>query len=221
MSLSQAILAPLDALAKAQVHAARSFLNFVLQIGYPHRAVGTMPDGDEAMYSQKFQLEQTTLNEAGEAEHKALTLTLPTLALVPLQPLGIESAKYEVELVVRELDHHQQIQSSELTEVSKEAPVMGSRGEAIKTTAQPRPWFLVAEPISVRGTLSNPGGDGTREKMASIKVQVELKCAPTPAGLAKLLSTMTQVSSLSETVRPKPAASRPAAGADPDPAAAV
>ena len=36
ISLSQAILAPLDALFKAQVHAARSFLNLLLQIGYPH-----------------------------------------------------------------------------------------------------------------------------------------------------------------------------------------
>lgn len=40
ISSSQAILAPLDVIAKPQVHAARSFLNFVVQIGYPHVPVG-------------------------------------------------------------------------------------------------------------------------------------------------------------------------------------
>src|SRR3954463_3483482 len=37
LSMSQALLAPLDAILKAQVHAARSFLNFLMQIGYPHQ----------------------------------------------------------------------------------------------------------------------------------------------------------------------------------------
>ena len=40
ITLSQTILAPLDAVFQAQAHAARSFLNLVLQLGYPHRPVG-------------------------------------------------------------------------------------------------------------------------------------------------------------------------------------
>src|SRR3569833_22533 len=37
VSLSQALLAPLDSIFKAQIHAARSFLNLLLQLGYGHR----------------------------------------------------------------------------------------------------------------------------------------------------------------------------------------
>src|SRR3569833_3922135 len=39
VSLSQALLAPLDSIFKAQIHAARSFLNLLLQLGYGHRPV--------------------------------------------------------------------------------------------------------------------------------------------------------------------------------------
>ncbi|PZP30708.1 MAG: hypothetical protein DI603_14385 [Roseateles depolymerans] len=205
ISLSQALLAPLDALAKAQVHAARSFLNFVLQIGYPHRSPDAPADGDDSMYSQKFQLEQTSTDAQGRPETRTLTLSLPTLALVPLQPLGIEAARYEVELVIRELQHHQQIQSSEAEALAREQMRAGASAPE-ELGAMPRPWYLVSEPISVRGTLSDPGGSAQREKAASIKVEVQLKSAPTPAGLAKLLSTMTQVSSLTETLHPTPGA---------------
>src|SRR3569833_4616551 len=44
VSLSQALLAPLDSIFKAQIHAARSFLNLLLQLGYGHR-----PDNREGM----------------------------------------------------------------------------------------------------------------------------------------------------------------------------
>src|SRR5260221_13013910 len=63
VSLSQMILAPLDAIFKAQVHAARSFLNFVLQLSYPHREDGTpgaaqsgqTPSGEpDCIYSVDF-----------------------------------------------------------------------------------------------------------------------------------------------------------------------
>ena len=36
ISLSAAILAPLNAIFEAQVHAARAFLNFILQMGFRH-----------------------------------------------------------------------------------------------------------------------------------------------------------------------------------------
>src|SRR4051812_22916894 len=48
LSLSQALLAPLDAILKAQLHASRSFLNFLLQIGYPHQPPALGPQGAEA-----------------------------------------------------------------------------------------------------------------------------------------------------------------------------
>jgi len=37
ITLSAALLAPLNAIFEAQVHAARAFLNFVLQMGFRHK----------------------------------------------------------------------------------------------------------------------------------------------------------------------------------------
>lgn len=200
ISLSQAILAPLDAIAKAQVHAARSFLNFVLQIGYPHVPVG--PDGkrltgpNDTMYCEPFKLDHASVDEEGNVTHQSVTLAIPTLALVPVRPLCIESAKFDIELVVKELTHHKQIQRSEAEALLKEQKQRPYSGKETPPESD-RPWYLVSEPVSVRGTLTDPGGaDSASEKMASIKVHVELKCAPTPAGLSKLLTAMTQVSGL-------------------------
>lgn len=192
VSLSQAILAPLDALAKAQVHAARSFLNFVMQIGYPHRTEGASPNDGEALYCQDFQVEQVSLNSQGQAERKQLNLRVPTLALVPLQPLNIESAQFSVELVISDIEPHQQMQSSEV-EALKTEPQTFDR----PPTSQPRPWYLVSEPLSIRGTLTHPGDGKAQERNASIKIDVTVKSGPTPAGLAKLLTSLTQASELS------------------------
>lgn len=198
VSLSQAILAPLDALAKAQVHAARSFLNFVLQIGYPHIPVteeGRPIKTDGPCYTQTFRLEQRTGKDGGDGR-QTIELTIPTLALVPLHPMGIESADYNIELVIREVARHRQIQVSEKSKLRTESENADTseampQGEA---PHEPRPWYLVDEPISIRGNLSDPGGTGETAKLASIKVNVKVARSQTPAGLAKLLSTMTQLS---------------------------
>lgn len=202
ISLSQAILAPLDAIAKAQVHAARSFLNFVLQIGYPHVPVG--PDGkrligpNDTMYCEPFKLDHASVDDEGNITHKSVTLAIPTLALVPVRPLSVETAQFDIELVVKELTHHRQIQRSEGKALLKEQEQRVSFGNETPPESD-RPWYLVSEPVSVRGTLTDPGSvENGSEKMASIKVHVELKCAPTPAGLSKLLTAMTQVSGLTE-----------------------
>jgi hypothetical protein len=179
ISLSQAILAPLDALAKAQVHAARSFLNLVLQIGYPEGDAGSS-------YSQKFKIDGDT---GGPIE-----IAVPTLALVPLQPLGIETANFTLEMVIREVAHHQQMQASKVAD-SAGADKSDMRSQVDgkgMPPHEPRPWYLVSEPVSVRGTLSAPGDGETTQKLSSIKMDVKLSRLPTPAGLQKLLTSMTQ-----------------------------
>jgi hypothetical protein len=192
ISLSQAILAPLDALAKAQVHAARSFLNFLLQMGYPHQVYRgkKQADGDGISYSMKFRVEQDAEDGKGK---KIVDLSIPALALVPTQPLGIESAEYNLQFVIHEIDYHRQIQASEEEQLKKE----GRAGEDGRKH-EPRPWYLVSDPISVRGTLSDPGGDGKARQQASIQVNVKVSRSPTPAGLAKILSAMTQAAGLKE-----------------------
>jgi hypothetical protein len=193
VSLSQAILGPLDALAKAQVHAARSFLNFVLQLGYPHLPWKQDSNSqeqrpDDRMYVQSFKFDQT--DAAGKPQ--TYSVDIPALALVPLQPLTIEKATFDLELVVSYVGHHQQIQSSEREAVAQEA---ASAGASSAPTS--RPWYLVSEPVSIRGTLSDPGrnSDGSSNQ-STVKVHVELARCPTPEGLSKLLSAMTQRSSI-------------------------
>lgn len=215
VSLSQAILAPLDAISKAQIHAARSFLNFVLQIGYPHRpwrggaedaqAGGAAEEdnrGDagagEPMYAQRFVFEQAVSDAGGAPTRRTVEVSVPTLALVPVQPLGIDKAQYDIELVISHVERHRQIQASEQAALKREAPAQPAAGGGEGAAAhQPRPWYLVPDPISVRGTLSDPGGAETgNQRQASVRVHVEVKSVDVPAGLSKLIGAMTQIASI-------------------------
>jgi hypothetical protein len=87
VSLSQVLLAPVDAIFKAQVHAARSFLNLVLQLGYPHLKVDSDgnplpmdqqdPDADK-VYMQEFMIKTV----AGEKETVA-SIRIPAPVVKP------------------------------------------------------------------------------------------------------------------------------------------
>jgi hypothetical protein len=147
VSLSQAILAPLDALAKAQVHAARSFLNFVLQMGYPHAASSKdeterLKKENSSGYSLPFAFDQTVIGEDGQQETRRIVLSLPSLALVPVHPLRIRKATFDLELQVREIGRHRQIQKSEEDELHKESATDGESNAG--TAFGPRP--LVPRP---------------------------------------------------------------------------
>lgn len=185
ISLSQAILAPLDAISKAQIHAARSFLNFVLQIAFPHEPDknGTADKtSEDQMYLQTFKL--------GSGEGGSV-ISIPSLALVPIQPLVIEKAQYDLELVVEGLDYHRQMQKSEEEKLRHESSSTEGMPHA------PRKWYLVSDPVSVRGTLSDPGGEGNgTAKKATIKVHVEVGKACMPSGLEKILASSTQVATI-------------------------
>lgn len=179
ISLSQALLAPLDAILKAQIHAARSFLNLVLQIGYPHQALGEdgLPvrgqEGD-SVYSLKFK------HEVWDGEKNVVqTTTVPALAMVPIQPLTINQADISFKLTVTEIGEHEQIQRSEQKK-------MGGYEESNK-----RPWYLVSDPISMRGHIA---ASSQSTAGAEVNIQLKLGQAPMPHALEKLLSTLTQVS---------------------------
>ena len=99
VSLSQAILAPLDAIFKAQVHAARSFLNLLLQIGYPHQPVDENGDPIDASPQDKtpYELEfQYDVSADGKTEHHSVKV--PALALVPIAPIAVDTASFQFAL---------------------------------------------------------------------------------------------------------------------------
>ncbi len=182
ISLSQALLAPLDAVFKAQIHAARSFLNLLLQMGYPHNPYGTdevRPETDGTPYNQEFFYE---IEAAGKKER--YKVSIPTLALIPVAPLAVESASFKLEMRVDSVARHNQMQVSEKKALKKE--------EGYDETK--RPWFLVSEPLSLRGSITAPAAAGFREVAEGGAIQIEIKVGktPLPAGLEKLLTFMTQ-----------------------------
>jgi hypothetical protein len=185
VSLSQAILAPLDAIFKAQVHAARSFLNLLLQIGYPHQPVDENGDPIDASPQDKtpYELEfQYDVSADGKTEHHSVKV--PALALVPIAPIAVDTASFQFALRVQQIAPHDQMQASEADAVKKEASSGFGRDK--------RPWYLVADPISVQGTFAPtteaPGG----ALQATIQVEVKLGRIPAPAGLARLLTSLGQ-----------------------------
>jgi hypothetical protein len=181
VSLSQALLAPLDAIFKAQIHAARSFLSLLLQLGYPHQPVdekGNPKFEGGTPYNQDFFFE---LELNGKLEKRKLSI--PALALVPVAPLAVESATFNLEMKTEYIEYHKQIQDTKREEYGEKNP----------------PWYLVSEPISIRGTLAPSGpGDPQTGKASTIQIQVKVGRVPMPSGLDKLLTSMTQAGSVSE-----------------------
>lgn len=201
LSMDQAILAPLDAIAKAQTHAARSFLNLLFQIGYPHIPIDS--DGNPKYDDMGERKKSYTFDCHLKSEEGKLTkISVPTLAMVPIQPLAIDSVDFSVELKVVEIAEHRQIQSSEAKSLEKEGASSDLNREN-GDLAKARPWYLVDNPVSFRGHL----GDGSRgsgqqnagsSESASVKVNIKMTRAPIPDGLEKLLAAMTHRSTSEE-----------------------
>ena len=184
ISLSQALLAPLDAIFKAQIHAARSFLNMILQLGYRHQPVGKdgQPIRENGVpYNQEFFYDAEI-----DGKRQTLKVSMPALALVPVAPLAVESATFNLEMRIESVRKHNQIQRSE------EEAIQDEKNSGFDHNR--RPWFLVSDPISIRGNLapSDVEGEKPAGKGASIQIEVKVGKTPIPAGLNKLLTFMTE-----------------------------
>jgi hypothetical protein len=219
VSLSQALLAPLDAILKAQVHAARSFLNFVLQIGYPHQPVTGTPPGPPPGAGTRPSPGGTAEQRAASAPKDGAPYTMdffhdlpgggrqkvsvPALALVPITPLGVSGADFTFDFYIRELARNPQIQASEEKMTNLESSQ--SSGTAEKVDRFTRPWFLVDTPVSVKGTFAPSSGAGDERAQADearVSIQVKVSTMPVPAALEKLLAGLTQVSTMEYTPPP-------------------
>lgn len=202
LSLAQAILAPLDALFKAQIHASRSFVNLLGQLAYPHVPVDK--DGNPVKKDQTVTLKDRSTLVLGQdktkpyyfpfniesigAEGKRVVhqIQVPTITLVPIQPLGISEAEIRFSMSISEVADHKQIQGS------SSAATESEDGAA---SAERRPWYLVDNPVSLRGTVANapPGEDSVRASHSSnFEITIKLAKAPVPAALEKALTMLTQ-----------------------------
>jgi hypothetical protein len=207
ITLSAALLAPLNAIFEAQVHAARAFLSFVLQMGFRYqytakekadlrkepsknREILSEIEGEENAKKRISELElKEVLTDKEKKELWALkiewdelrmqkfdyfddrgnptSIYIPNLAILPIKPLGVESANFKFELNVKTFteDYNQ----------------MGS----VKGAASERPWFLI-KPKRIKGEFGRSEGN---EK--SIKIEVNVSATDMPYGLDKLLTSLT------------------------------
>lgn len=184
LSLEQALLAPLNSILKAQLHSARSFLNLLLQLGYPHK-----DELDEThLHGEPYHIPFTHYDAEGN-EH---TLRVPALSLVPIAPLAIDSANFELEMAVKKVSKMQQLQAERREKIMAQAPTNVLRAPDPDT----RPWFLVEKPVSIQGSIAPPTtveGLQRNESQSSIKIKINVKSIPMPSGLDKLLTTLTNM----------------------------
>ncbi|MCG3165564.1 MAG: hypothetical protein POELPBGB_01332 [Bacteroidia bacterium] len=186
ISLSQAILAPLDAIFKAQIHSARSFLNLLMQVGYPHIPVGEdgMPDfkelTDEKKQPYKMKLNFSSNDPQNPDVIKNHQVEIPTLALVPLSSLAVESGEFKFGMRIKSIYKHEQLQKSEEKEFGKKEPYKS-------------PWFLVSDPISLRGNITPSSKTSSNVSTEStIEITIKVAKSPIPSALDKLLVSLTQ-----------------------------
>lgn len=179
LSLEQALLAPLNSILKAQLHSARSFLNLLLQLGYP-QSDGEIEGHREG---EPFHMEFNHYDEEGNIQ----TLRVPALSLVPIAPLAVDSANFELEMAVTKVSRMQQMQASRQEQIKRQ--------EGLKDP-DARPWFLVDKPVSIEGSIAPPTtveGQQRNESQSSIKIKINVKSIPMPSGLDKLLTTLTNM----------------------------
>jgi len=189
LSLAQALLAPLDAIFKAQLHAARSFLNLLLQLGYAQYDPNAPPEaqqGDGTPFMIDF-FHEVEL----EGERRRQKISVPALALLPVAPLAVDEATFTFDFAVETQDRASQLQRSRVTRAED---------------AFQRPWFLVDQPMEIKGQLApqrsdEPGRDSSRR--TAIHVEVKVGQVPTPSGLEKLLTALGQVSTVEEVGAPQ------------------
>ena len=206
LTLAQAVLAPLDAIFEAQVHAARSFLNMVLQLGYPHRPTAEQVDGQPtpSLHDQKaFMID--FLHEADievekddgsrEVERVFQKVSVPALSLIPVAPLAVREAEFTMEMAVRAVERRHQLQSERR---KSEAMARGAKESDLEGGSEPRPWYLVEDPMTLRGVIAPPRsaeGDAQRRGEAAVKINIKVGAIPTPAGLDRLLASVGHLTS--------------------------
>jgi hypothetical protein len=180
------------------VHAARSFLNLLLQIGYPHVELeekGTTKEGaaenaEKGVYTQDFYFE--------DSEGKKTKVSIPALALVPITPLTIDNASFKLNFKVESTSSHSQMQESKTQK--KDPSDKNEENENVsKWNESNRPWYLVKEPVSFQGHVAPSQGETSETSDSSssvINIEINLVRQPLPAGLDKLLTALQQSSTI-------------------------
>ena len=188
LDLAQAILAPVDAIMKAQVHAARSFLNLMLQIGFPHRSLDK--DGKVVSDPKEGSREPWCLDfvhkKVLDGEEREYLVRVPTLATLPLNPLAITEAEVEFKMSVEHSYEPSYQFRQDRTEASK-----ADQDDPFDQTK--RPWYLIDNPVTFRGHIAPSSGDRTNSEIA---VKMKIGSVEVTESLGKFLTLLGEFSSV-------------------------
>lgn len=207
ITLSAALLAPLNAIFEAQVHAARAFLSFVLQMGFRYqysvkekeelrkeprknKSILDEIDAEEVAKKRILELElKDTLTNKETKELWALKIQWDELRMQKFDYFddkGNATSIYIPNLAilpikplgVENANFKFELNVKTFTEDYNQ---MGT----VKGAAAERPWFLI-KPKRIKGEF---GRGDSNEK--SIKIEVNVTTTDMPYGLDKLLTSLT------------------------------
>jgi len=211
ISLSSALLAPINSIFEAQIHSARAFLNFILQMGFRHQPSKKEIEADEETRKYEEEKEkarkrmkelfkereqnQGFLSAEKVAELKELSATYGDLYYQNIEFIDQTGNEFLLSipnlalLPIKPLSINEADFSYEF-EVSSENIEYKQMGAAYEKAEKEevRPWFLIREPKSIRGRFAPRKEESTE---ASIKINVKVGSTPTPYGLEKLLVHLT------------------------------
>lgn len=213
LSLSAALLAPLNAIFEAQVHAARSFLSFILQMGFRHK------------YS-KDEIEKLKQDEIANKEildnisqEEAARVRIEELRKLKKGGTISEENLTELKMLVNQWDDiysqdfiHVDDQGNENWVTIPNLALIPVKPLSIDTASfkfdmsinssyetydtirssanvdSDRPWFLI-KPKRLTGSIVPKNSSASQ---SSISIEINVKCTEMPYGLNKLLTMMTE-----------------------------
>lgn len=211
ISLSAALLAPLNAIFEAQVHSARSFLNFIFQMGFRHKYLDDEKKELESNREKnKAILDEIDAEKKGKDRIEELTRQKQVKPLSPeeLDELWTLRLKWN-DLILQKFDYFDpngNVSSAYIPNLTLlpvkplavdnanfkfELNVMNSSESfdqmgTVKGASKDRPWFLI-KPKKVCVEYSTGRSDER-----NIKIEINVKSAEMPYGLDKLLTSLTQ-----------------------------
>lgn len=215
LTLSAAMLAPLNAIFEAQVHAARSFLSFILQMGFRHR----YSESEKEELRINPEENKSILDQIDQEEKDKVIIR----TLKEKQNRGDKLTPNELRQLKRLMNQWDELRSLEFTYIDNDAnehlisipnlaliPVkplaiddasfkfemavnhnrdFNTIRKSAKVEAQ-RPWFLV-QPKQLTGNIISKE---QASKQAAISIEINIKSTEMPAGLGKLLASMNESS---------------------------
>lgn len=211
ISLSSALLAPVNSIFEAQIHAARAFLNFILQMGFRHH----LTDKELKEASKEDKQREESRRKAREEmkgifKEKKEKGELSREQVARLQELSCEYGDLYQQMInyvdntgnqfvvnipnlallpIKPLAITEADFSYEF-EVSSENEEFKQMGAVYKDPSKEkdRPWFLIREPKSIRGHYAARKQESNE---ATIKINIKVGNTEMPYGLEKLLVHLT------------------------------